>query len=104
MRRRNAVVVACLFIGALLPSVQADDPSPEPPADVVCTPLRLGGTWSAVGDPTGVVLRITGAGYNGNATLAFKSATPSRLRVRFVGVRNMQTFTLSDGRHSYQAS
>jgi hypothetical protein len=106
MRTRIAISLALVLAWSTVAVVRAaDEASPEPPADVTCTPDVRGGTWTAISEPSGTLLRISGSQYMGNASLAFKGGmAPTRLKFRFVNVRQLQTFTLSDGKHSYQAN
>jgi hypothetical protein len=80
----------------------ADDVSPEPPPGVTCRLDSGSGTFKATGGPRGVLVAVSNPGYNGNATITFKSAPPSRVKFRFANVQHLQTFTLNDGKHTFQ--
>jgi hypothetical protein len=102
MRKRTLVALACVASWLALSSrVAADEASPEPPVDFTSRLDSGGGTFTATGGPAETLVRVTGAHFQGSATFTFKSMTPSRLKFRFANVRALQSFTLSDGKHSY---
>jgi hypothetical protein len=98
--KASMIALACALMWGLFPEVYAA-PSPEPPADVTCKLDSGAASFSAVGGPKGTTVDVARAGYQGNATFTFKSATPARVLFRFGGVRQMQTLTVSDGKHSF---
>jgi hypothetical protein len=99
-------MVLCFVLAWSVPvDLRAATPSAEPPADVTCRLDNGIGTLQASGGPGGTEIKISGAagGYNGNATITFGSgaATP-RLKFRFAGLRTLESFTVSTGKHSFQ--
>jgi hypothetical protein len=102
MKTRIAISLAgMLFLAALAAVRAADDPSPEPPADMACRLDSGTGTLTPISKPSGTLVRISGAGYTGNATCTFKTVAPGRLKFRFSGLNHLQTFTISDGKQTY---
>jgi hypothetical protein len=93
-------VLAWLAVGEL-----RADPSAEPPADVTCRLDGGAGVFHVNSGPAGTDIRVTGAagGYTGTATITFGAgmATP-KMKFRFAGLRTLDTFTLTSGRHSFQ--
>jgi hypothetical protein len=90
-----------LLLAALAAARAADDPSPEPPADMACRLDSGAGTLTPISKPGGTLVRISGAGYTGNATCTFKTAAPGRLKFCFAGLSSLQTLTITDGKHTY---
>jgi hypothetical protein len=99
--RTTIPLAALLVLGSLSAVRSADDPSPEPPADVTCKLVSGTGTLTASSGPRGTLVRISGPGYTGNATCTFGKVSPSRMKFHFAGTRGMQTFRISDGKHNY---
>jgi hypothetical protein len=103
MRMKRAIALASvLLLGTLCRVRAADDNSPEPPPDVTCRLDSGSGTFKATGGPKGVLVQITNPGSDGNATITFKAAPPSRVKFRFANARYLQTFRLNDGKHTWQ--
>jgi hypothetical protein len=100
MTRRIALPLAgLLLLGALSAARSADDPSPEPPADVSWITERGASGATIEGGPRGPTIRITGAAISGAGSLKFKAGmTPAKFTIRMMNnKRPMQSFTLSDG-------
>src|ERR1700722_2844522 len=105
MRARKLIVLAFVLLWSVSVDLRAATPAAEPPADVNCRRTRGTATLHASGGPGGTEIKISGAAnsYDGNATITFGSgaATP-RLKFRFAGLRTLESFTLSAGKHSFQ--
>jgi hypothetical protein len=105
MQVGKTIVVALVLAWAGRADLSAAEPSAEPPVDVICRLNNGIGKLHASGGSGGTDIKITGAagGYNGNATITFGSgaATP-RLKFRFAGLRTLESFTVSTGKHSFQ--
>jgi hypothetical protein len=104
MRTWKMIVLASVLTWGVLGDLRAASPLPEPPADITCRLDHGSGTLHASG-PGGTEIRIKGAAgsYSGAATIAFASgaATP-RMKFHFAGLRTLESFTLSSGKHSFQ--
>jgi hypothetical protein len=103
--RARRMILTFVLAGSVLVALRAATPAPEPPADVTCRLDNGTGTLHASGGPGGTEIRIKGAAgsYSGAATIAFGSgaATP-RMKFHFAGLRTLESFTLSSGKHSFQ--
>jgi hypothetical protein len=107
MTTRIAISLAgMLLLGALGAGQAADDPSPEPPADVTWT-TELGSCTATVkSGPGGPTIRLTTATVSGGGSLRFKDGTtPARFTIRIMNKRNYaQSFTLSDGTYTLRGT
>ncbi len=105
MRMRMAIGLLALLSGGISGTVQAADPSPEPPADITCRLESGTATLSAEGGPQGTLLKLATPSYSGSAKFTFNGgSTPARVKFHFANARLMQRFTLSDCKHTYQGS
>jgi hypothetical protein len=106
MRTWRMMGLASVLAWDVLVDLRAATPAPEPPVDVTCRLDNGTGTLHASGGPGGTEIQVKGAGrsYSGNATITFGSgaATP-RMKFHFAGLRTLESFTLTSGKHSFQA-
>jgi hypothetical protein len=102
MRKGFVIALTAVLTWSVFPATSvADDPSPEPPPDVTCRIDSGAGTLTAIGGPRETLLRISGAGYSGNATCTFKTAMPVRVKFHLVGVNSLQSFSVTAGGRTY---
>jgi hypothetical protein len=88
-----------LLLGPLPAVWAADDPSPEPPADVTWTSELGSSTATVEGGPRGPTIRVTASTVTGTGSVKFKDGkTPAHFTIRMMNNKRAgQSFTLSDG-------
>jgi len=102
MRTRTPIVLAAALLCGFASPTKAADASPEPPTDVIARLDSGTGKLVTTGGPRGIVVDVAGVNGRGSAMLTFANACPSRLTFRFPDQRGMYSFTLTDGKKTYQ--